>query len=192
MANEEIIDRLSEIFTRHGARSYQGGGVSITEHMLQTAAAAEEASCAPGVVAAALLHDVGHFITDFARLEDDPKHTSMLEATVDRHHENAGARMLQPYFPAEVVEPIRLHVQAKRYLSAIEKDYSATLAPQALHTLGLQGGPMSPDDMAAFEENPYYRTATMLRRWDDAAVVSGLKTPDFEHYRPILRDLLTG
>ena len=78
----------------------------------------------------------------------------MLEATVDRHHENAGARMLQPYFPAEVVEPIRLHVQAKRYLSAIEKDYSATLAPQALHTLGLQGGPMSPDDMAASRKIP--------------------------------------
>ena len=192
MANEDIIDRLSEIFTRHGARSYQGGGVSITEHMLQTATAAEGASCAPGVVAAALLHDVGHFITDFARLEDDPKHASMLEAKVDRHHENAGARMLQPYFPAEVVEPIRLHVQAKRYLSAVEKDYSATLAPQALHTLGLQGGPMSPDDVAEFEKNPYYRTATMLRRWDDAAVVPGLETPDFEHYRAVLRELLTG
>ena len=192
MVNEDIIDRLSEIFTRHGARSYQGGGVSITEHMLQTAAAAEGASCAPSIVAAALLHDVGHFITDFARLEDDPKHASMLEATVDRHHENAGARMLQPYFPAEVVEPIRLHVQAKRYLSAVEKDYSATLAPQALHTLGLQGGPMSPDDVAEFEKNPYYRTATMLRRWDDAAVVPGLQTPDFEHYRGVLRELLTG
>ena len=192
MANEDIIDRLSEIFTRHGARSYQGGGVSITEHMLQTAAAAEGASCTPGVVAAALLHDVGHFITDFARLEDDPKHASMLEAKVDRHHENAGARMLQPYFSAEVVEPIRLHVQAKRYLSAIEKDYVKTLAPQALHTLGLQGGPMSPHDVAAFEENPYCRTAAMLRRWDDAAVVPGLKTPDFEHYRGILENLLTG
>ena len=163
----------------------------MAEHMLQTAAAAESASCAPSIVAAALLHDVGHFITDFAKLEDDPKHASMLEATVDRHHEKAGARMLQPYFPEDVVEPIRLHVQAKRYLSAVEKDYVKTLAPQALHTLGLQGGPMSPHDVVVFEGNPYCRTAAMLRRWDDAAVVPGLKTPDFEHYRGILRDLVT-
>lgn len=192
MASQDIIERLFEIFTRHGVRSYQGGGVSMAEHMLQTAAAAEGASCAPSVVAAALLHDVGHFITDFAKLEDDPKHASMLEATVDRRHEIAGARMLQPYFPPAVVEPIRLHVQAKRYLSAVEKDYVKTLAPQALHTLGLQGGPMSPDDVAVFEENPYCRTAAMLRRWDNAAVVPGLKTPDFEHYRGILENLLTG
>ena len=192
MANQDIIDRLFDIFSRHGERSYQGGDVSMAEHMLQTAAAAERASCAPSIVAAALLHDVGHFITDFARLEDDPKHASMLEATVDRHHEKAGAKMLQPYFPEDVVEPIRLHVQAKRYLSAVEKDYVKTLAPQALHTLGLQGGPMSPSDVTAFEENPYGQAASMLRRWDDAAVVPGLKTPDFEHYRAMLRDLLTG
>lgn len=192
MTNENIVDRLFEIFTRHGVRSYQEGGVSMSEHMLQTATAAEGASAPPNVVAAALLHDVGHFITDFAKLEDDPKHASMLEATVDRRHENAGAALLQPYFPPDVVEPIRLHVQAKRYLSAVEKDYVKTLAPQALHTLGLQGGPMSPDDIAVFEENPYGQTAAMLRRWDDAAVAPGLKTPDFEHYRAVLEDLLTG
>ena len=192
MTDEKIIDRLFAIFTRHGVRSYQSGGVSMAEHMLQTAAAAEAASAAPHVVTAALLHDVGHFLTDFAKLEDDPKHASMLEATVDRRHEEAGARMLQPYFPPEVVEPIRLHVQAKRYLSAVEKDYVKTLAPQALHTLGLQGGPMSPQDVAAFEDNPYSQAAAMLRRWDDAAVAPGLVTPDFEHYRAMLQDQLTG
>ena len=67
-----------------------------------------------------------------------------------------------------------------------------TLAPRALHTLDLQGGPLSPNDVAVFEDNPYYRTATMLRHWDDAAVVPGPKTLDFEHYRAILEDLLTG
>ena len=190
MTDENIIDRLFEIFTRHGVRSYQNGGVSMAEHMLQTAAAAEGAASAPHVVAAALLHDVGHFITDFAKLEDDPKHASMLEATVDRRHEKAGAVLLQPYFSSDVVEPIRLHVQAKRYLSAVEEDYVNTLAPQALHTLSLQGGPMSPEEIAVFEENPYGQTAAMLRRWDDAAVVQGLRTPDFEHYRDMLEDLL--
>ena len=108
MTDENIIDRLFEIFTRHGVRSYQNGGVSMAEHMLQTAAAAEGAAGAPHVVAAALLHDVGHFITDFAKLEDDPKHASMLEATVDRRHEKAGAVLLQPYF-----SKVRTHLEQR-------------------------------------------------------------------------------
>jgi predicted HD phosphohydrolase len=190
MAQENIIDQLFNIFARHGARSYQDGSVSMAAHMLQTAAAAERAAAAPHLVAAALLHDVGHFTTDFVRLRTDPEHAAMLTATIDRGHEEAGAQLLQPFFGPEVIEPIRLHVQAKRYLCAVEDDYFKTLSPQAVHTLRLQGGPMAPEETAAFAANPYCRAAATIRRWDDAALVPGLKTQSFAHYRPLLESLL--
>ncbi|MFQ6022102.1 MAG: HD domain-containing protein [Acidiferrobacterales bacterium] len=190
MIRENVIDHLFNIFVRHGTRSYQGGGVSMAEHMLQTAAAAGGAGAAPHLVAAALLHDVGHFSTDFVELETDPEHVAMLNATIDRRHEEAGAQLLQPFFRPDVVEPIRLHVQAKRYLCAVEHDYIKTLSPQALHTLNLQGGPMSPEEATAFEANPHGQAAAIIRRWDDTALVPGLKTQNFEHYRSLLESLL--
>jgi predicted HD phosphohydrolase len=190
VAQEDIIDDLFNIFARHGVRSYQGGGVSMAEHMLQAAWAAEGAAAAPHLVAAALLHDVGHFSTDFVRLKTDPEHGAMLNATIDGGHEEAGAQLLNPFFRADVVEPIRLHVKAKRYLCAVEHDYLKILSPQAVHTLHLQGGPMSPEETVVFEANPHGQAAAMVRRWDDAALVPGLRTPNFEYYRPLLESLL--
>ncbi len=190
--DRNIIDTLADIFQRSEARSYQGQGVSMSEHMLQTAAGAERAQASPQLVVAALLHDVGHFGTDFRDIVIDPKHATMLNATVDLRHEEAGTRLLEPFFGPEVTEPIRLHVQAKCYLCAVEPDYFDKLSPQAVHTLSLQNGSMSLDEVAAFEADPHSHAATNLRRWDDEAVVPGLETPNFESYRRLIGSLLKG
>jgi gamma-butyrobetaine dioxygenase len=91
--------------------------------------------------------------------------------------------MLARWFGPEVTEPVRLHVAAKRYLCAVEPGYLAALSPASVHSLGLQGGPMTDAEARAFESNPYYRDAVRLRRWDDEAKVVGLAVPGIEHYR---------
>lgn len=190
--NEKLIELISGIFARAGSRPYRDDAVTMAEHMLQTAALAEGEGAPPHLVAAALLHDVGHFGTDFPENDRDGRHTAMLGAECDRRHEEAGARLLAPFFTPEVTEPIRLHVAAKRYLCAVEPGYLDKLAAQTAHTLSLQGGPMPPDEVTAFEASVGAEDAVKLRRWDEGAIVPGLATPDFAHYRPLIEGLLKG
>ncbi|MFB3148932.1 MAG: HD domain-containing protein, partial [Alphaproteobacteria bacterium] len=82
-SKQNIIDVLSGIFARAGSRPYQGSAVTMSEHMLQTAALAERAAAAGHLVAAALLHDVGHFGTDFPETYLEGSHAAMLGAESD-------------------------------------------------------------------------------------------------------------
>ena len=195
-SNEQFIELLSGLFARAGSgagsRPYRDDAVTMAEHMLQTAALAERAAAPAHLVAAALLHDVGHFGTDFPENDLEGSHATMLGADTDRRHEEVGAQLLAPFFGSEVTEPIRLHVAAKRYLSAVEPGFLDKLAAQTAHTLDLQGGPMPPDQAAAFEATVGAEDAVKLRRWDEGAIVPGLATPDFAHYRRLIEDLLKG
>ena len=101
-----------------------------------------------------------------------------------------GARLLEAYFGPAVTEPVRLHVAAKRYLSALDAGYADTLAPAARHTLTLQGGSFTGDECRAFDRQPGSADALALRRFDDRAVVPGVQTPVLAHYRPLLESLL--
>lgn len=189
--DDNILDVLRNIFNRSGLRAYGDMEVTLSEHMLLSAAAAERAGEPPHIVAAALLHDMGHFGTDFRENFNTAPRGSMTNAKIDRRHEEAGAKMLEPFFGPEVLEPIRLHVQAKRYLSTVESGYIDTLSPQSVHTLGLQGGQMSSKEVTAFKANPYFEAAVAVRRYDDAGSVPGPEgTLDFEHYRPLIKNLL--
>jgi predicted HD phosphohydrolase len=105
---------------------------------------------------------------------------------LDDRHEMLGHAFLVRYFPADVTEPVRLHVAAKRYLCAIEPDYFGLLSPDSVLSLSLQGGPMSPPEVAAFRAERYAEAAVLLRRCDDAAKVKDLPTPDLEHFVPFL------
>ena len=84
-----------------------------------------------------------------------------------------------------------MHVAAKRYLCTVEPEYFAALSPASVHTLGLQGGPMSSDEVAGFVANPHAEAAVALRRFDDAGKREGDKTPDLEHFLPRVRALIT-
>jgi len=188
--SDDVIGMLFAILERNRGLRYGEQDVGMVDHMLQTAALAEAAGASDALIAAALLHDIGHFGTDIPDGNADARHTVMLEQRVDRAHEEAGARLLAVHFGPEVTEPVRLHVAAKRYLSALDSGYADTLAPAARHTLALQGGPFSEEECRAFDALTGAAQAVALRRFDDGAVVPGVETPDLDHYRPLLERLL--
>lgn len=173
-----LIDEIFAVFREQGAGAYLGEPVSMTEHMLQSAYAAEQDGAPPRLVAAALLHDYGHFIHDYE--EDAAEHG------IDTQHEEVAHAFLAEHFGPEIAEPIRMHVAAKRYLCATDPSYLNELSPASILSLELQGGPYSADQVAEFEASPYAEDAVRLRRYDDIGKVAGLETPDLEHYRPVL------
>ncbi len=175
-----FLDSLARLFAAHDGNLEVEGRLSNAGHMLQTAAAAEADGAEPCLIAASLLHDVGHW------LPDEPADAQC----ADRCHELVGASFLKPHFDTDVTQPIALHVAAKRYLCAHEPDYFANLSPGSVASLALQGGPMSEDEAAAFETDPAHRHAVALRRWDEYGKISGLRVPGFEHYRRLLRELM--
>lgn len=179
-----IVPFIESIFARRGAEAYLGEPVTIAEHMLQAAQLAEQERAGDLLVAAALLHDIGHFTGEFG---DD-----YIEQGVDNRHEDAGAAVLAPFFPPEVVEPVRLHVATKRYLCATDPGYRRKLSEASVKTLALQGGPMSPEEVRAFAAHPFRDVAVRVRLWDEAAKVPGLPTPGFAHYRPLLERVVRG
>jgi gamma-butyrobetaine dioxygenase len=175
------IDVIAQLFAGEGAQNYLGEDVSIATHMLQAAELARIASAPDHLVAAALLHDVGHFEA-IGRRQTDGHH---LEAT-DHRHQDSGADWLAQWFPEEVTEPVRLHVMAKRYLCRVEPAYFARLSAASVHTLSLQGGPLTEAEARAFERLPHASSAVSVRRWDEAAKDPALATPPFESFRELL------
>jgi len=179
LTRDNIVAFIGDIFLRRGADSYLGEAVTMSEHMLQGAQLAEEAGADEAIVAAALLHDIGHYTNEFP---DDA-----LENNIDNHHDEAGARVLEAFFPQIVTDCVRHHVAAKRYLCATDPDYFAKLSPASVHTLGLQGGPMSDAEARDFAANPNLEAILQVRIWDDRGKVPGHGTPPFDHYAPILQ-----
>jgi [1-hydroxy-2-(trimethylamino)ethyl]phosphonate dioxygenase len=175
--SDPVISEIFDIYARKGDSSY-GERVSITEHCFQTAMLAEQESEGPEMIAAALLHDIGHM------LHGQPENVA--DQGIDTEHESLGSTWLSKYFPKEVSEPVRLHVAAKRYLCATLPGYFATLSPASVQSLELQGGEMSAEEVKAFSQEAFGRVAVRLRRWDDLAKVAGLKIPDFAHFQPAL------
>jgi gamma-butyrobetaine dioxygenase len=170
-----IVDSIIDLFAKRGAAAYHGEAVSQAEHALQAAELAEREGAPDRLVVAALLHDVGHLL--------DGQDEDLADRGVDGCHEEAGCAWLARHFGPEVTEPIRLHVAAKRYLCAVSPTYHDGLSPASRLSLSLQGGAMSDEERAAFENNPCNRDALRLRHWDDAAKVPGLEVPGLEHYR---------
>ena len=174
-----IIERVFEIYRCDGGRAYLGEQVTILEHVLQTATVAERANSSSALTAASLLHDIGHFLHTYD--EDCAEHG------IDSEHETVAADFLAPHFPPEVVEPILLHVAAKRYLCATHPDYDNQLTPASRRSLKLQGGPMDAAECQAFENNPHHRDALKVRAWDEAGKAVGAITPGIEHFRAHLQ-----
>ena len=181
--HSDILERIEHWFALHGASSYEGNrreSVSALNHALQCARLAEDARADAPLVAAALLHDVGHFVAidDVGEMAD-----------IDDVHELRGVAVLVRDFPPAVIEPIRLHVAAKRYLTAIDPKYVAGLSPASVHSLAQQGGPMTPAEIARFEALPFAEDAVRLRRWDDLAKTPGLATPGLAYYLALVDEV---
>ena len=179
---DNIVDYLADIFLRRGAESYLGEAVTMSEHMLQAAQNAEIAGEDTNIVVAALLHDIGHYTGEFP--ED------YIEQGIDNIHQRAGANILERFFAEDVVEPVRWHVEAKRYLCAVDPAYFGTLSQASVDTLALQGGPFNGNQVAEFEKNPFLDSIIRVRKYDDAAKDPTVTTPAIEHYLPMVRSLV--
>ena len=182
---------IGDLFAGEGGAEYLGEAVTQAEHMLQAAASAQTAGASNALVAAALLHDVGHFSPSSGGSSSTGEISGHeLMAGTDNRHSHAGADWLAAWFPESVTEPVRLHVAAKRYLCAVEPGYFDRLSEASVYTLSVQGGPMSGQEAAEFERGPYATDAVTLRRWDEAAKDPDAQVPDFDHYRGLLEALV--
>lgn len=165
---------IERLFREQGHVEYAGEGVSQQEHALQCAQLAEQAGAAPELVTAAFLHDLGHML--------NPQGETPTARGIDDQHQYFAIPFLRGLFPAAVIEAIRLHVDAKRALCALEPGYYEALSEDSKRSLALQGGIFSPEELAAFRARPYAEDAMRVRRWDDAAKVPGAATPPLGHY----------
>ena len=179
---DTIVAFLADIFERRGAEEYLGEPVTIAEHMLQAATLAERGGQDEAIIVAALLHDIGHFTSEFG--------TFSMEDTEDRFHEEAGAEVLGRFFPSVVTDCVRHHVAAKRYLCATRPEYLDRLSEASVHSLNLQGGPMSAEEIAEFERNPNLKSIVQVRYLDDAGKRPDMPTPPFVHFVPMIQRLV--
>jgi phosphonate degradation associated HDIG domain protein len=165
---------IEKLFREHGHIAYSGEGVTQLEHALQTAHRAEEAGGADELVTAALLHDLGHLLN----LQGE----TPTARGIDDQHQYFAIPFIRALFTPAVVEAIRLHVDAKRALCALEPDYYEALSEDSKRSLTLQGGVFSREETEAFMAKPFAGNALQVRRWDDAAKVPGEVTPSLQRY----------
>ncbi len=172
---------INQLLTDHGRNQYGGEAVSQLEHALQCAYLAERAGETPETVAAAFLHDLGHML---AAHRD--QHTEPVAANDDDLHQYVAIPFLRGLLPDAVLEPIRLHVDAKRYLCAIDTNYWSALSDASKKSLTRQGGAFSAEQVEAFDQQPYAQEAVRLRRYDDLAKIPFKVTPGIERYAQVL------
>jgi phosphonate degradation associated HDIG domain protein len=182
LSAENIVAFIGEIFERCGDEEYLGEPVTMAEHMLQGATLAERKGMPQDIIVGALLHDIGHFTSEFG--------TFSMDDIQDRFHEEAGARVLEKFFSSVITDCVRYHVAAKRYLCATNASYFERLSPASVHSLKLQGGPMNDEEVTEFEKNQNLKKIIQVRYLDDAGKSSGMRTPDFWHFAPMVQRIV--
>jgi gamma-butyrobetaine dioxygenase len=174
------VEYIFDLFQKSGAELYLGEEVTQLQHALQAAHLAACDGAPQPLIAAALLHDVGHLMNG---AEEGL-------SGVDLRHEELGASWLGEHFPEEVWMPVRLHVAAKRYLCATNSSYVDRLSAASLHSLDLQGGPMTPEEVREFETSSFCRNAVKLRLWDEQAKDPSFEAASLASYEGLLKRLL--
>ena len=175
------ISELEAFYTPEPHNQYNES-VSQVQHAIQVATLAEQNHATDAQIAACLLHDIGHLIFD----------TDLTLEDRDDVHEVHGAIILSQFFGPEVFQPVRYHVEAKRYLCAIDSQYYSDLSPTSKKSLKLQGGHYkTTQQIKTFENNPYFKEAIQLSQFDDSGKKSENLHSDFNHYLPLLDSLHT-
>jgi phosphonate degradation associated HDIG domain protein len=182
------LQDISQLLNSRATTWYGQEAVSQLEHALQCAHLAENANERPETIVAALLHDLGHILI---KENPDALTQEAVPPLKDDLHQYVALPFLRGVFTDAVLEPIKLHVEAKRYLCAVDPRYWDSLSPASKHSLELQGGIFDESQVKAFEDLPYASQATRLRRYDDLAKVAGLPTPPLSHYEELMRKIAT-
>jgi phosphonate degradation associated HDIG domain protein len=172
------IEQILSLLRRGASADYGSDKVTQLAHALQCATLAEEAGAASPLIVAALLHDIGHLVHQLG--------PDVARRGIDDRHEVRGRDFLGKWFAEDVTGPVRLHVDAKRYLCASDAAYFSILSPASVRSLALQGGPFPAALAEGFIGLPHAKGAVQLRRWDEGAKIPGRVTPDLDHFRPHL------
>lgn len=172
---------IKELFESAHAQEYLGEDITLVEHMIQCAENAQAEGAEDWLIVAALLHDIGHLLI--------PDAASAQDSGVDMHHDDIGAEWISKRFPNNVVQAVRLHVDAKKYLVATDPDYFNHLSEASQITLDIQGGVFSASEAAEFIQQNYALEAVQLRRWDDAGKVRGAAKTDLSHYEVLINEI---
>ena len=180
--SKNIVTFLEDLFERRGDEEYLGEPVTMAQHMLQGAKLAEQKGESDITIVSTLLHDIGHFTSEFGMFK--------MSDTSDKFHENSGAEVLKRFFPKLVTDCVQFHVAAKRYLCATDPSYMDRLSKASIHSLHLQGGPMNTKEIIEFEKKPYLNEILKVRLFDDAGKDPEMKTPPFSYYAPRVQHIV--
>ena len=176
----QVIKKIISNFTNNKSL-YIGEKVTMSEHMIQAAMLAEKAKCKDDLVCSCLLHDYGHFILE--------KPDELVKLKVDGEHENIAYEYLKNFFKKEIVEPIKNHVLAKRYLARNKKYYNQ-LSEASKVSLNLQGGVLNKIQSNKFKAQKYFRPSILLRKFDEAAKRTDIKMKSIHDYKKLLSSKL--
>ena len=180
--SKNIVAFLEDLFERRGDEEYLGEPVTMAQHMLQGAKLAEQKGENDITIVSTLLHDIGHFTSEFGMFK--------MSDTSDKFHESSGAEVLKRFFPKLVTDCVQFHVAAKRYLCATDSSYMEKLSTASTHSLHLQGGPMNSAEIIEFEKNPYLNEILKVRLFDDAGKDPEIKTPPFSYFAPRVQNIV--
>ena len=175
-----ILDKIISNF-KNNKSLYIGEKLTMSDHMIQSAMLAEKAKCNDNLVCSCLLHDYGHFIIE------DPY--SLVNNNKDGEHEAIGYEYLKKFFNKEIVEPIKYHVLAKRYL-ARNKKYFNFLSEASKISLKLQGGILNNDESKEFKKKKYFKNSILVRKFDEAAKKTNIKMKSIDNYKSLLKSKL--
>jgi gamma-butyrobetaine dioxygenase len=172
---------IKELFESAKSEEYLGEDITLVEHMIQCAENAQADNAQNWLIVAALLHDIGHLLVP------DPAHAQ--DSGVDMHHDDVGAEWISKRFPNNIVQTVRLHVDAKKYLVATDQDYYNHLSEASQITLDIQGGVFSESEATDFIQQQYAYEAVLLRKWDDAGKTRGAVATDISFYEDLINEV---
>lgn len=159
---ESIVDEVFALYEQHGDEDYIGEPVSQLEHMSQAAALAQAEGYDDEVILAAFFHDIGHLCA--------AGETESMDGMGNVDHEKLGADYLTGLgFSQRLADLVQSHVIAKRYLTFKYPEYYEKLSPASRVTFSFQGGVMSAEEAAVFEQHADADLMVRLRYWDDEA-----------------------
>ena len=175
-----ILDKIISNF-KNNKSLYIGEKLTIPEHMIQSAMLAEKSKCNDNLICSCLLHDYGHFLIE------NPD--NLVKINKDGEHEAIGYEYLKKFFKKEIVEPIRHHVLAKRYL-ARNKKYFNFLSEASKISLKLQGGVLNDKESKEFKKKKYFKNSILVRKFDEAAKKTNIKIKSIDNYKSLLKSKL--